>query len=500
MSAGTPGAGTPDPGPPEQQSSPQRASRQRFWARRAMVISIGLVVVLIAVAAAGYGYLRYRYGQIRTVHVAGLSPELSDHPFNVLMIGSDSRAALSQSSGNVSAFGSSSQVAGQRSDVTSILHIDPVHHTAAVLSIPRDLFVPLAGTNGSNRINEAFDHGPSQLVQTIENDLGIPIQHYVEVDFSGFQGAVDALGGVRMSFPYPAKDSYSGLDITTTGCQTLNGAQGLAVARARHYQYYENGYWHYDGTSDLGRIARQHVFLRAVAKAAVSKGMTNPITANAFLGQAVHDFTIDDAMGLSDLVGLARLFRGFDPASLASYTLPTTPVNNYQSYGDVLFPKQPDDSQVIAAFLGPPPGTTAKPRSAPSSIPPSQISVEVLNGVGTPGVASRVAAELRAQGFDVASTGNAGSFTYGRTVVAYASGDRPQAELVASRVQGGAVVEQDDSLTGAQVALVVGSQWQGLTSGSGTSAPSSTSTTAGSPAPAAAAGHDELQSFDPTTC
>ena len=463
-----------------------------------MVLSLGLVIVLIVLAAGGYAYLRYRYDQIHTVHVAGLSPEFADHPFNVLMIGSDTRAGLSPTSGNVRAFGSASQVAGQRSDVTSILHVDPVHHTAAVLSIPRDLFVPLAGTNGSNRINEAYDHGPSQLVQTIEADLGVPIQHYVEVNFAGFQGAVDALGGVRMSFPFPAKDAFSGLNVTTTGCQTLNGAQGLAVARARHYQYYENGYWHYDGSSDLGRIARQHVFLRAVAKAAVSRGLSNPLTANAFLGQAVNDFTIDDAMSMGDLVGLARLFRGFDPASLASFTLPTTPVNNYQSYGDVLFPKQPDDSQVVAAFLSGPAPAARSGRSGPPSIPPSQVSVEVLNGVGRAGAAATVAAELRRAGFNVAGTGNAGSFTYGRTVIAYASGNQAQAALLQSRVLGGALVEEDHGLTGAQVALVIGSAWQGLSAG-GAPTGSSTPTTAarGSAAPV---GQDEVQAFDPTTC
>jgi LCP family protein required for cell wall assembly len=457
-----------------------------------MVLSLALVVLLIVLAAGGYAYLRFRYDQIHTVHVAGLTPELADHPFNVLMIGSDSRAALAPTSGNVQAFGSASQVAGQRSDVTSILHVDPVHHTAAILSIPRDLFVPLAGTNGSNRINEAFNHGPSQLVQTIQADLGIPVQHYVEVNFAGFQGAVDALGGVRMSFPFPAKDAYSGLDITTTGCQTLNGAQALAVARARHYQYYENGYWHYDGSSDLGRIARQHVFLRAVAKAAVSKGLTNPLTANAFLGQAVNDFTIDDAMSMGDLVGLARLFKGFDPASLASYTLPTTPVNNYQSYGDILLPKQPDDSQVIAAFLNSAPG---KPAPKGGGIPPSQVSVEVLNGVGKAGIAHTVASELHQAGFNVVSTGNAGSFTYGRTVIAYASGFQAQAQVLQSRVVGGALLEEDHSLTGTQVALVIGSQWAGLQTAGAAATP--TPPAGGGAAPA---GQDDYQAFDPTTC
>ena len=68
-------------------------------------------------------------------------------------------------------------------------------------------------------------------MKTITDNFGIPINHVVQVDFSGFQDAVNALGGIYLDFPYPAKDTYSGLDITTAGCQLLNGAQALAVAR-----------------------------------------------------------------------------------------------------------------------------------------------------------------------------------------------------------------------------------------------------------------------------
>ena len=98
-----------------------------------------------------------------------------------------------------------------------------------------------------NRINSSYNSGANQLVKTITANFGIPINHVVQVDFSGFQDAVNALGGIYLDFPYPAKDSYSGLNITTPGCQLLNGAQALAVARARHYEYYANGYWQYDG-------------------------------------------------------------------------------------------------------------------------------------------------------------------------------------------------------------------------------------------------------------
>jgi len=465
--------------------------RPRYWARRFTVAGVGLVILALLLAGGGYAYVRYRYAQLHRESVGNLTNSDISQPFNILMVGSDSRAGESASA--ATHFGTSSQVQGQRSDVVSILHVVPQAHAASVLSIPRDLFVPIAGTNGSNRINTAFDNGPAPLVQTIQNDLGITIRDYVEVNFGGFQGAVDALGGVKLNFPDRARDVMSGLNITTTGCQLLNGAAALSVARSRDYQYYANGYWHYDPTGDLGRIRRQHVFLRAVVKAALSKGLTNPFTANAFLGSVVHDFTIDDRMSLGDLVSLARDFRSFDPNSMATYTLPTRPVNGYLGFGDVLFPVEPQDQETIAAFLSSKtPGPAA---SSPAALAPSSVRVEVLNGAGTAGLAARVAAEARQAGFVVTATGNAGSFTYTQAVIHYAPGQLAKAQALEAQVVGGALLRADPSLTGADVALVVGAQWQGLKGAPGPGASSATTTTTPAPASEAAA-----PPYDPVTC
>ena len=164
-----------------------------------------------------------------------------------------------------------------------------------MLSIPRDTVVSVAGSTSEigkyNRINATYNTGPDQLVQTIEANFGIPIEHVVQLNFIGFRGAVDAIGGVDLDFPFPAKDTYTGLNITTAGCQHLNGGYSLAVARSRHYQYYENGYWQYDGTSDFGRIQRQNAFLKALINQAEKQ--YNPLTLNAFIGSVVQGVTID---------------------------------------------------------------------------------------------------------------------------------------------------------------------------------------------------------------
>ena len=150
-----------------------------------------------------------------------------------------------------------------------------------------------------NRINSTYNSGPDQLVQTIEANFGIPIEHVVQINFVGFQGAVDAIGGINLDFPYPAKDIYTGLDITQAGCQHLNGGYSLAVARSRDYEYYKDGYWQYDGTSDYGRIQRQNAFLKALINQAETK--YNPLTLNAFIGSVVQGVTIDSTFTVSEL-------------------------------------------------------------------------------------------------------------------------------------------------------------------------------------------------------
>jgi len=226
-----------------------------------------------------------------------------------------------------------------------------------------------------NRINSSFNSGADQLVKTITANFGIQINHVVQVDFAGFQDAVNALGGIYLDFPYPAKDSYSGLNITTPGCQLLNGTQALAVARARHYEYYENGYWQYDGTSDFGRIQRQDVFLKSLITAAKSK--VNPLTVNAFLGSVHEGVTIDDSFGFNELIGLALDYHSFDPANLQGQTLPTEAANGFGGLGDVLTAQQPEAQQMLVNIFGsslqtptnPPPDAAGYPNPPPAVTP-----------------------------------------------------------------------------------------------------------------------------------
>ncbi|MBO0713236.1 MAG: LCP family protein, partial [Acidimicrobiales bacterium] len=362
----------------------RRRHRQRRSRRqRVLVGSCVAVACVLAIVGATTGYLWFRLGQIHRVHVNGIASAGSGNPETILVVGSDSRAGLPAS--EAKSYGTTAQVGGQRSDVIVLVRVNPRTGAAAMLSIPRDTLVTLAGTGQKNRINASFGNGPGQLVETIHKNFGITINSYAEVNFAGFQGVVNSVGGICLSFPYPARDAKSGLNITKAGPQRLNGAEALALARSRDYQYYANGSWQVDGSGDLGRIDRQQTFLRVLAKKAVSSGIFNPIRANSIIGNAVHDLTVDDRLSDHQIVSLALRFRHLSPTSVPSYTLPTTPVVGFGDLGDVLVPQSGSDHQVISKFLNPvaPGGKATTPTTTTTTIAtesPSKVTVSVQNG------------------------------------------------------------------------------------------------------------------------
>jgi LCP family protein required for cell wall assembly len=329
----------------------KRRAKKPGRRRRRILISLGVVVVVIvAVIGGGYAYTNYRFDQIPKIHVVGELPQLTGKPFNILEIGSDSRAGLT---GKVAAATGANDTPGQRSDVVKIMHIDPSAGTITVLSIPRDTMVTLLANQSLyghfNRINVNFANGPSLLAQTITANLGIPIQHVIVVSFAGLINSIDAIGGIYLDFRYPAKDEYSGLNIKTTGCQLVTRFQALAVARSRHYEWYQNGVWNYDGTSDFGRIIRQDAFMRAMINRV--RGLYNPLTINTFLSKIPQGITLDDNFTLRDLLEMAVKFHGINPNAMLTYTLPTISGVN-ADVGDVLYVDQPAAQQMLVSLYG----------------------------------------------------------------------------------------------------------------------------------------------------
>ena len=468
-------------------SRPQhRVQRDRRWSRRVLIGLCVFTSVCLVVVLGGWGYLNFQVSKIRRVAVPAIStPGVAGGPENILVVGSDSRQGLP--SGAASHFGGASLVQGQRSDVIFIVHLVPATEQASILSIPRDTYVPLAGTRGRDRINSAFSNGPNQLVATIQNDFLIPINHYVEVNFQGFQGIVDSVGGIQMFFPYAVRDRMSGLK-QAAGCQQLNGGQALSVARSRDYEYLANGYWQSDGTGDLGRIQRQHTFLRIMMQKAISVGIHNPITANGLISSTVNDVTIDSSFSTSDLVQLALNFKGLAPSAIADYVMPTSAA--VIGGADVLLPVRSQAQAVVATFLN---SGAAKPAAGPAPTPGS-VPVRVLNGSGVRGQAGLAVSGLKALGFTGASDGgNAARYTYSQSLITYPANHQSDAQLVQSYVVGGATIQEDDSLSGSQVQLITGQSFGGVKAGA-SSGPAAAPSTSAIPTPAA------YPAWDPTAC
>jgi len=345
--------------------------RRRSRGERILRSLIGLVVIILVLVAAGYGYFRYQWAQVSSAPCDTCVAAANGAPYNILLIGSDSRAG--ETAAQAQEFGSTTQAGGQRSDTLKIIHVDPAAGTAATLSIPRDTFVTITGLPSNsqlstqNKINAAFSAGPDATVKTIENTFGIPISHYIVVNFFGLEDAVNALGGISLDFPYPARDmdcstgvcnNNSGLNIPTQGCQVLNGPQALSLSRSRYYQYYTDGYWHSDPTSDLGRIERQNLVISAAMDKA--KSTYDPLRLNSLLSSVVHDFSKDDGLTAGDLFALSERYHALSGSSVPAYVLPTEgAVSSYAGDVEVV---QPDEaSTMIAQFLGGPLGTITTP-------------------------------------------------------------------------------------------------------------------------------------------
>src|SRR5208282_1001236 len=153
-----------------------RVPQRRRWPRRMLIGANIVVLAMLALAVSAYGYVQWRLGQVNRVAVSGLTPTPQPGgPLTVLAVGSDTR---SLGKGASAIFGSSQSVTGQRSDTIMLVRIIPATSSVAIMSIPRDLLVPIAGM-GTTRINSAFDSGPDLLVSTVEHDLGIDVNHFM---------------------------------------------------------------------------------------------------------------------------------------------------------------------------------------------------------------------------------------------------------------------------------------------------------------------------------
>jgi len=444
---------------PDASLPPRRPSPGRSWSQRLVITSGVLLAVVALVGALVVGVAWWRLGSFERINL-DLTPKSDDKALNFLLVGSDSRDNIAKEGPDAEAF-LDDTVGGQRADTVIVMRIDPKNNEIKLLSIPRDLWVPLNGTGEPDRINAAFAEGGAQeLINTVRAALDIDINHYVEVDFVGFRGLVDVIGGVPMYFDRPMSDEYSGLAIAQAGCVVLDGQQALAFARARHLVYVDpvTGEEEQDLTADLGRITRQQLFLKQALSKVTSLGLTDMAKLNRLVKVATDNVSFDNSLSNNELVSFARRFASVGVDALQTFSLPTE-LYETPDGASVLLLHKAEAQPVLDVFRGLAPAASAT--TAPG-VAPGQVTVSVLNGTGVVGQAAEAADGLRAIGFSIGQVGNAAAAGATRTSLRFAAASRQQAQFVAGYLQSGVNLIEDPTV-GQGVVLTTGADFMGVT-------------------------------------
>ena len=222
------------------------------------------------------------------------------------------------------------------------------------VSLPRDLWVDIAGRDSPSRINAAYNDGADVLAATITNELGIPINHVVDIDFFGFKELVDAADGAVICFDYATRDLNSGL-LQDPGCNRLDGVQALAYARSRHYEEFRDGDWQEDPRADLGRIERQQLFIASTVDATLERLAADPFLVSDLIDAVTESVRLDPAL---DPLGAAGTLRKAFGSGFTSYQLAVEGVT-IDGHAVLLLT---DDAEPILDYfrgVGPPPPVEA---------------------------------------------------------------------------------------------------------------------------------------------
>ncbi|AOP50886.1 LCP family protein [Streptomyces lydicus] len=432
--------------------------------RRGRIVAwTGGVLGVLLLATAGVGAWVYQHldGNIHgaDIGIDGKRPvNLSPGSKNILVVGSDSRAGANAKYGK--------GLTTMQSDTLMVLHIAANHEWATAVSFPRDSWVKIPACSrgdGSKstphhfKINEAFSIGGDTgkinkaaacTIKTVEQNTGLRIDHFTSVDFQGFKGMVNALGGIEVCPKHAIHDKKAHLDMDA-GCQNVQDEKALGYVRTR----YSVG----DG-SDLGRIGRQQEFMKALGKKAQEK-LTSPGELYDFLDSATKSITTDTELaGLKPLYDLASTVKDIPSDRLTFLTVP-----NYYRQADVptdkanvvwqypqateLFSDLAHDREIGAA------GKKKFAEAAKSPVTAHSVQVRVLNGTGTPGQAAAAAEELRKLGFNVIGTGNAPATD--KSTVTYPAALKTQSEVLTGHLRGIKATESTSATPGA-VTLTIG--------------------------------------------
>jgi len=391
----------------------QRVRRRKAIQRVALAAALVLVLIVAGGATWAYSLLRTAEATMNENSQddgaldEALTERVPKEPFTVLLLGQDNRPGESAA----------------RADTIIVAKIDPEQDKVWMLSIPRDTRVKIPGY-GTEKINAATFHGgPALMVDTVEEFLGIPINHYMDLEFDGFIQVVDSLGGVWIDVDAEIDDkkasshgSYTAWHIDE-GYQLLDGDHALTFVRSRDFP-----------DADFTRMRHQQQFFKALADQATK--FDNVLKLPGMVKDVAQYMSTD--MSMSQIVDVAMALRDMGGSNVQTATI----MGEWKS--PYVWPDEDRKEFLVSAMQqGLPFDTTATVETA---VDRTAVTVTVRNGAGIEGCATAAADILTGLGYAVGEVGNANQFVYDETLVVYGS-DRAAAVQVASDLPKAKIVE-----------------------------------------------------------
>lgn len=435
--------------------------------RRLVAILVACLVLVMGCAGAAFAYIgvlndNIHKGLDNSLFDALMPVDTPEDPFYVLLLGTDSSIERIQSGTYDGTF---------RSDSMILARIDPKDKKVAMISIPRDTLVDLEG-HGKQKINAAHAFGgPALAVKTVSEMTGVPISHYAEIDFDGFSGVVDALGGIEVNVPMQIDDDMAGGHVDS-GLQTLDGESALIVCRSRHnYDEY--------GRGDMLRAANQRLVLSAIAQKLLASdplAMANTVT-------KLTESVLTD-MDVAEIVNIAQSMRGLDSTTdIYTSIAPTQSKLIDGGWYEILDeqalkamikrmnaglpPTEEDEvdaaTGIVTSSTGDEKGAAAEAFNRKNYNITKNATISVRNGNGTSGLGAEVRDVLKSMGYVEAyiNVANANSTDFDTTLVVYKNPSQAQEaqQIVEALGCGRAVRDVDTYLFDSDYLIVIGSDW-----------------------------------------
>jgi LCP family protein required for cell wall assembly len=480
-------------------SGSRLAAADKRARRRRTATTTGRVVVALAcvlsLVGTGFvwGYLRTTNGGFRTIsavnaddkNIRNKGAQNGDQTY--LIVGTDTRAGQNARVGA----GTTAQADGARSDTVILVNVPANRSRVVAVSFPRDLAVDRpecrswdnnTGTYGTDtvpaetgaKLNTAYgDGGPECAVKVIQQLSGLNVNHFIAMDFFGFEQVVNKLGGVQVCSPTPLYDYELGQILSRPGKQIVRGSRALNYVRARTIES--------EGNGDYGRIKRQQLFMSSLLRSMLSSQvLSNPARLNGIINTFIK-YSLVDGIDTDSLLNLAQSLDGLQAGRVTFLTVPTAGTTTDGSNNEI--PRTDDINAIFDAIINddplpgeqkaatPPSSSSQAESSAPapttSAAPtpvtataqsPESVGVRVLNATGTTGLATRVSDELSTKGFDVRGVADA-SQNQDQTVVRYGPGEQAAAATLAAMIPGAVI--QPDRTVKSGVEVLLGSQFDG---------------------------------------